>query len=183
MGTEFTAVLNHNFDERHIYNLPDLLNRTWSKVEPLLPIIKGFPAPGKLPSKWKWSEWDLGFSATKLSNNDPAMLEGHEFVGFVSKHVFKVCHAVRWSSFLTDQTVRTKLRQVCRHIGSVLGSNQIVYLPSGFLKPEGAIGLMYKGKAVADMIEWLRENCGPAAPSIDSIDSEDFENWYYIEKI
>ena len=183
MGTEFVAVLNHNLDERHISNLPDLLNGAWSKVEPLLPIIEGYPVPGIPPRKWKWNERDLGFSITRLWNNDTAMLEGHEFDGFVSKYVFKVCHAVRWSSFLTDQTVRRKLRQVCRHIASVLGSNQIVYLPSGFLKPEGAIGLMYKGKAVEDMIEWLLEHCGPAAPSIDSIESEEFENWYYIEKI
>ena len=183
MGTDFTAVVNHNFDERQIYNLPDLLNRTWPKVEPLLPIIEGYPAPGTPPRKWEWSERDGGFSATRLLNNETVILEGDEFHGFVSKHVFSVCHAVRWATFLEDQTTRSKVRQVCQHIASVLGANQIIYLPSGFLKPEGAIGLMYEGKAVEDMIGWLLENCGPAAQSVDSFDFEELENWYYIEKI
>ena len=181
MGTNFTAVVNHNFDERQIFNLPDLLNRTWPKVEPLLPILEGYPAPGLPPRKWEWSERDGGFR--RLSTQETARLESYEFSGIVSKHVFRVCHAVRWSTFLEDHIVRGKLRQVCQHIASVLGSNQIVYLPNGFLKPEAAIGLMYEGKAVEDMINWLLENCGPAAQSVDSFDFEELENWYYIEKI
>lgn len=191
MGTNFTALVNHNFDVHHISTLPDLLNRIWPKVEPLLPILKGYPAPGIPPCNWKWSEKDRGFSVTRLLNNDTAGLNGYEFNGIVSKHVFRVCHGVRWSSFLTDPTVRGKLRQVCQHIVSVLGSNQIVYLPDGFLKPEGAIGLMYEGKAIEDMIDWLLENCGPATQSIDSYDLKDLANWwceeldtwYYIENI
>ena len=191
MGTYFTAVMNHNFDEHHLSNLPDLLNRLWPKVEPLLPMIKGYPAPGIPPSKWRWSERDRGFSLTRLLNNDTARLDSYEFGGIVSKHIFRLCHAVRWSSFLTDSTVRGKLRQTCRHIASVFGSNQVIYLPSGFLKPEGAIGQMYQGKAVEDMIHWLVENCGPAAQNVDFFDSKDLqnwhypelENWYYIEKI
>jgi hypothetical protein len=92
----------------------------------------------------------------------------------------------RWWSFLSDQTVRDKLRTVCRHTASVLGSNQILYLPSGFLKPEGAIGLIYEGKAVEE-IDWLLENCGPPVQSIESIYRGDLESWnangYYIERL
>ena len=88
------------------------------------------------------------------------MLEGHEFHGFVSERVFMVYHGVRWWSFLSEQTVRDKLRCVCRHTAAVFGSKQIIYLPSGFLKPEGAIGLIYEGKGVEEMIDWLLENCG-----------------------
>jgi hypothetical protein len=183
MGTHFTAVVNHNLDERHIYDLPDLLNRMWPKVEPLLPIMEGYPAPGFPPSQWKWSERYGVFSVRKLWNDDTAMLENYEFNGFASKHVFRVSHAVRWSTFLEDRTTRSKLRQVCQHIASVLGGNQIVYLPSGFLKPEAAIGLMYEGKTVEDMIEWLIENCGPPAQSVDSFDFEELDKRYYIEKI
>ena len=183
MGTLFTALLNHNFDERQIYDLPDLLNRIWPKVEPHLPIIEGYPVPGIPPSKWRWSEWDGGFSAERLLNNETVMLESYEFISFVSKHVFSLCHAVRWSTFLEDQTTRSKLRQVCKHVASLLGANQVLYLPSGFLKPEGAIGLMYKGKAVEDMIDWLLENCGPPAQNIDSFDLEELNHLYFIEKI
>ena len=182
MGIYFTAVVNHNRDERNIYNLPDLLNRLWPKVEPLLPIIEGYPVPGIPPRKWEWSERDGGFR--RLLNNDTAVLESYEFSGIVSKYLFRVCHAVRWSTFLEDQTTRSKVRQVCQHIASVLGANQIVYLPSGFLKPEGAIGLMYEDKAVEDMIDWLLENCGPPAQNVDSFNVEEPDNnWYYIEKI
>ena len=170
MGTYFTALMNHNVDEHHLSDLPDLLNRIWPKVESLLPIIEGYPVPGIPPHNWKWSERDRGFNVTRLLNNDTARLESDEFSGIVSKHVLRVCNAVRWSSFLTDATVRRKLRQVCQHIASALDSNQILYLPSGFLKPEGAIGQMYEGKAVADMIDWLLENCGPAAQDIDFFD-------------
>lgn len=183
MGTDFTAVVNHNLDERHIYNLPDLLNSTWSKVEPLLPIMEGYPAPGTSPSKWKWSERNGVFSVRKLWNNETTKLEGYEFNGFASKYVFRVCHAVGWSTFLEDQATRSKVRQVCQHIASMLGAHEIVYLPSGFLKPEAAISLMYEGKTVEDMIDWLLENCGPPAQSVDSFNFEKLDDWYYIEKI
>ena len=182
MGTHFTAVVNHNFDERHLFNLPDLLNGTWPKVEPLLPIMEGYPAPGIPPRKWEWSRRDSGFNRLWTTQHTAA-LESYEFSGIVSKHVFRVCHGVRWSTFLKDQTVRSKLRKVCQHLASVLGSDQIVYLPNGFLKPEGAISLMYEGKGVKDMVDWLRENCGPAAQSVDSFRDEELENWYYIEKL
>lgn len=87
--------------------------------------------------------------------------------------------------------MRGKLRQISQPVAAAFGSDQVIYLPSGFLKPEGAIGLMYKGKAVEDMIHWLLENCGPAAQDLDFFDLKDLqsgdypelENWYYIEKI
>jgi hypothetical protein len=187
MGTDFTAVVNHNFDDRDIHNLPDLLNRTWSRVQPLLPIIEGYPVPGSSPLRWQWSEREGGFSLERLHSCGTAMIEGNEFSGFVSDHVFRICHGVRWSSFLTDQTTRRKTRQVCRHIAAVLGSNQIVYVPDGFLKPEGVLSLMYEGKVVEDMIDWLLKNCGSAAQDIDSILSEEPGTWnenrYYIERI
>lgn len=187
MGTEFTAVLNHNLKEDHIHTLPDLLNASWSDVEQLSPVIEGYPAPGSSPDKWQWREGECGFSLEKLRDHDTIMIVGHEFHGSVSKRVFRLCHGVRWSSFLTEQTVRDKLRRVCRHIASVLGSNQVIYLPSGFLKPEGAIGLMYEGKAVEEMIEWLLENCGRPVQSIESIYRGELESWnadgYYIESV
>ena len=115
------------------------------------------------------------------------MLESHEFHGIVSERVFRVCHGIRWWSFLSEQTVRDKVRRVCRHVASVLGSSQIIYLPSGFLNPEGAIGLMYEGKGVEEMIEWLLENCGPPVQNIESIYAGELESWnadgYYIERL
>ena len=183
MGTGFTAVMNHNLDERQIFNLPDLLNRTWPNVEPLLPIMEGYPAPGIPLRKWHWSNSDGRLSRKLLWSRGTIILEGHEFSGFVSKHVFRVCHALKWSFFLEDQTTRSKVRQVCQHIASMLGANQVVYLPGGFLKPEGAISLMFEGKTVEDMIDWLLENCGPAAQNVDSFEFEELENWYYIEKM
>ncbi len=180
MGTCFTAVVNHNLDQGLIYSLPELLNRTWPTVQPLLPLIEGYPVPGTSPREWKWSERDRGFSLERLLSNDTATMEGLEFEGIVSKHVLRVCHALKWSSFLTNQTTRGKVRQVCRHIASTLGSKQIVYIPSGFLKPEGALGLMYQGKVVEDMIDWLLKNCGPAPETFDP-GLEQLENWYYIE--
>lgn len=157
MGTDFTAVVNHNLNEHDIHTLPDLLNSTWSTVEHLLPIIAGYPVPGSSPAKWQGREQDSGFSLERLHDHGTIGIEGHEFHGRVSERVFRVCHGVSWWSFLSEQTVRDKLRRVCRHTASVLGSDQIIYLPDGFLKPEGAIGLMHEGKAVEKMIDWLFE--------------------------
>ena len=52
MGTHFTALVNHNLDEREIYTLPDLLNKNWSEVEQFSPIVEGYPAPGRAPQQW-----------------------------------------------------------------------------------------------------------------------------------
>ena len=61
------------------------------------------------------------------------------------------------------------------------------FLPSGFYKPAGAISLMYERKAVEEMIDWLLENCGPPAHSIESIYREEHQSWngdgYYIERL
>jgi hypothetical protein len=70
-------------------------------------------------------------------SNDTARLDGYEFDGIVSKNMLRVCHALKWSRFLEDEAVRNKAGQVCRHVASMFGANRIVYLPSGFLKPEG----------------------------------------------
>jgi hypothetical protein len=64
----------------------------------------------------------------------------------------------------------------------VLGSDQIVYVPRGFLKPEGVRSLMYEGKTVENMVDWLYENCGQPAQSFESISPEDLENFYYIDR-
>ncbi len=187
MGTDFTAVVNHNLGERDIHTLPELLNFTWDAVEDFLPIIEGYPVAGSSPPKWQWRENEGGFSLEGLHSRGTLLIEGPEFFGRVSEQVLRVCHGVRWRSFLTEQTVRDKLRRVCRHTASVFGSTQIIYLPDGFYKPEGAIGLMYEGKAVEKMIDWLLENCGPPAQSIESIYREEHGSWsgdgYYIEKI
>lgn len=146
--------------------------------------------PGSTPDKWQWREGEYGFSLERLHNHETIMVEGHEFHGMVSKRMFRLCHGARWGSFLTEQTVRDKLRRVCRHIASVLGSNQVIYLPDGFLRPEGAIGLMYEGKAVEEMIDWLIENCGHCGPPVQNIESiyrGELESWnsdgYYIERV
>ena len=182
MGTHFTALVNHNLHEREIYSLPDVLNRTWAEVEQFLPIIEGYPAPGIALRKWEWSKRDHAFSIERLRANETVMLEGNEFDGSASKHVFHLGHAARWSWFLEDQQVRTKLRHVSLHIASVLGSDQVVYVPSGFLMPEAVISLMYEGKTVEDMIDWLYENCGRPAQSFESIQPEDLANFYYIDR-
>ena len=62
-----------------------------------------------------------------------------------------------------------KLRNVSLHIASVLGSAQIVYLPRRFIKPEGVRSLMYEGKTMENMVDWLYENCGQPAQSFESI--------------
>ena len=182
MGTHFTALVNHNLDEGEIYNLPDLLNRTWANVEQFLPVIEDYPAPGRAPSKWEWSKRDCVFSIEKLRANETAMLVGNEFDGWASKHVFSLTHIAKWSWFLEDQQVRNKLRNVCSHVASALGSTQIVYVPSGFLKPEGVRSLMYEGKTVEEMIDWLYQNCGQPAQSFESIEPEDLANFYYIDQ-
>ena len=182
MGTHFTALMNHNLNEREVYDLPDLLNRTWAKVEQFLPVIEGYPAPGRAPSKWEWSTRDSEFSIEKLRANHTAMLDGNEFGGSASKYVFSLDHAARWSQFLEDEHVRTKLRNVSLHVASVLGSDQIVYVPCGFLKPEAVRSLVYEGKTVEDMVDWLYENCGQPAQSFESIQPEDLENFYYIDR-
>ena len=178
MGTHFTAIVNHNLDEGDVYNLPDLLNSTWPNVEQFLPVIEGYPAPGRAPSKWEWSKRDCVFSIEKLRANETAMLVGNEFDGWASKHVFSLTHIAKWSWFLEDQQVRNKLRNVCSHVASALGSNQIVYVPSGFLKPEGVRSLMYEGKTVEEMIDWLYQNCGQPAQRFESIEPEDLANFY-----
>lgn len=187
MGIYFEAVVNHNLNAHDIHTLPDLLNSTWSTVEHLSPIIEGYPVPGSSPAKWQWIEYDGGFSLERLHDRRTIGVEGHEFDGFVSERIFRFSHGVSWWSFLTEQTVRDKLRRVCRHTASVLGSNQILYLPSGSLKPEGAISLMYEGKAVEEMIDWLLENCGPPVQGIESTYRGELESWnangYYIERI
>jgi hypothetical protein len=180
MGTSFTALVNHNLDKNDIHTLPNLLNSSW-------PMIEGYPVPGSSPNKWQWGTNDGGFSLERLQDCGTIMVEGQEFHGIVSDQVFRICHGVRWWSFLTEQTVRDKLRGVCRHTASVLGSNQIIYLPDGFLKPEGAIGLMYEGKAIEEMIDWLLENCGPPVQNIESIYRGELESWNsdgcYIERV
>jgi hypothetical protein len=111
------------------------------------------------------------------------VLAGPEFDGHASKYVLSVDHIAKWSWFLEDQQLRDRIRNVCRHIASVLGSNQIIYVPCGFLKPEGVRSLMYEGKTVEDMLNWLHENCGPPAQSFESIQPEDLENFYYVENL
>ena len=115
------------------------------------------------------------------------MIEGSEFFGIVSERVFRVCHGVRWWSFLTEQTVRDKLRYVCQHMAAVFGSEKIIYLPDGFLRPEGALGLIYEGKGVTEMIDWLLENCGRPIQNIESIYRGEIESWneddYFIERL
>lgn len=187
MGTEFTAVVNHNLNERDIYTLPDLLNAMWYAVEDSLPIIDGYPVAGSSPPKWQWSRNEGGFSLERLHRHGTVMIEGSEFHGIVSERVFRVCHGVSWWSFLTEQTVRDRLRCVCQHTAAVLGSKQIIYLPDGFLKPEGAIGLMYEGKAIEEMIDWLIKNCGTPTQDVESIYCGVLESWnansYYIELV
>jgi hypothetical protein len=183
MGTHFTALVNHNLDEREIYTLPDLLNKNWSAVEQFSPIVEGYPAPGRAPAKWEWSKRNGDFSLEKLRANETAALAGPEFDGRASKYVLSVDHIAKWSWFLDDQQLRDKIRNVCRHIASMLGSTQIVYVPCGFLKPEGVRSLMYEGKTVEDMLNWLHENCGPPAQSFESIQPEDLENFYYVENL
>ena len=187
MGTDFTALVNHNLNEQDIHTLPDLLNSAWHIIESLLPVIEGYPVPGSSPAKWQWNERDGGFSLERLHNHLSIMVEGHEFHGRVSERMFKLEHGVKWWPFLSDQTVRDKLRRVCRHIALVLGANQVIYLPGGFLKPEGAISLMYEGKGVEEMIEWLLKNCGPPIQDIKSIYRGEIESWngdgYYIERL
>src|SRR6185295_671623 len=129
MGTNFTAVVNHKLTAHYIRTLPDLLNSSWSTVEHLSPIIEGYPVPGSSPAKWQWPEGEYGFSLERLRNHETIMVEGHEFHGRVSERIFRLCHGVSWRSFLAEQTVRDKLRCVCQHIASVLGSNQVIYLP------------------------------------------------------
>ena len=187
MGTDFTAVVNHNLNKNDIHTLPDILNSTWITGEDLSPIIEGYPLRGSTPANWNWREGEYGFSLERLHEHKTIMIEGHEFHGWVSERMFRLCHGVRWESFLTEQRVRDKLRRVCRHIASVLGSNQLIYLPDGFLKPEGAIALMYEGKAVEEMIDWLLRNCGPSVQNIESIYRGELESWnaggYYIERL
>jgi hypothetical protein len=182
MGIHFTALVNHNLHEPEIYNLPDMLNRTWAEVEQFLPIIERYPASGRAPGKWEWSTTDGAFSIEKLRANETVMLVGNEFGGSASRHVFNPHHLAKWSWFLEDQQVRAKLRNVSLHIASVLSSDQIVYVPCGFLKPEGVRSLMYEGKTVEDMIDWLYENCGGPAQSFESIQPEDLANFYYIDR-
>lgn len=182
MGTHFIALMNHNLDEREVYDLPELLNRTWVKVEQFLPVMEGYPAPGIAVRKWEWSKRDRAFSIERLRANQTAMLDGNEFGGSASKHVFSLDHAARWSQFLEDQQIRIKLRKVSLHVASVLGSDQIIYVPCGFLKPEAVRSLMYEGKTVEDMIDWLYENCGRPAQSFESIQPEDLANFYYIDR-
>lgn len=189
MGTYFTAVVNHNLDEHDVHTLPDLLNSAWHAIEHLLPIIEGYPVSGPSSTKWQWNEREGKFTLERLHRRKTMMVKGSEFDGLVSERVFRLCHAVRWWSFLTDQAVRDKLLRVSQHIASVLGSSQIIYLPDGFLKPEGALGLMYEGKAVGveEMSGWLLENCGPPVQSVKSIYRGDIESWdpngYYIVRI
>jgi hypothetical protein len=185
MGTNFAALVNHNLNAHDIHTLPDLLNASWSTVEELSPIIEGYPGPDSSPDKWQWSEF--GFSLERLLDHNTISVSCHEFYGCASERIFLLSPHVRWWSFLGEQAVRDRVRRVCRHTASVLGSNQVVYLPSGFLKPEGAISLMYEGKAVEDVIEWLLENCGPPLQGIESIYRGDLNSWdangYYIESV
>ena len=52
----------------------------------------------------------------------------------------------------------------------MLGSDQIVYVPRGFLKSERVRNVMDQGKTVENMVDWLYENCGqPAQQSFESI--------------
>jgi hypothetical protein len=186
MGTDFAAVVNHNLNLQDIQTLPDLLNSAWHTIEHVLPIREGYPVPGSSPDKWEWSEYS-GYSLERLLDHNTVSVSCHEFYGCASDRVFRVSAGVRWRSFLTDQVVREKLRSVCRHLASVFGSNQIIYLPSAFCKQEAAISLMYEGKGVEEMIDWLLENCGPPAQSIESIYRQVHESWegdgYYIERL
>ena len=49
------------------------------------------------------------------------------------------------------------------------------------------IGLMYEGKALEEMNEWLLENCGPPIQDIEPIYRGELESWnangYYIERL
>ena len=93
-----------------------------------LPILEDYPGPGSTPDKWQWREIEGGFTPERLHKYGTTMLEGHEF-HVCQRTVFMVYHGVRWWSFLSEQTVRDKLRCVCRHTAAVFGSKQIIYLP------------------------------------------------------
>src|SRR5687767_13388833 len=103
MGTDFTAVVNHNLNEQDIHTLPDLLNSKWRSIEYLLPIIEGYPVPGSSPARWQWGENDGGFDLDRLHSHGTIRIDSHEFTGSVSERVFRLYHGVRWWSFLSEQ--------------------------------------------------------------------------------
>ncbi|MGH9830355.1 MAG: hypothetical protein ACREDR_44685, partial [Blastocatellia bacterium] len=67
----------------------------------------------------------------------------------------------RWECFLEDDSVRARLRVVCRNLAETVGSKTIAYIPDSSYKPELALDLLHDGKTIDEIVEWLYVNCGP----------------------
>jgi len=180
MGVDFVAVMGHNLEGDRLLTIPELLNSRWRLAEPFLPVLEGYPRPGATCTDWLWE------SAHEMHQEMGIIpIEGPDcFFGNVGRRAIELSHLARWRSFLTDESLETKLRGICRIIAEALGSHLIAYVPDNAFKPSLALDLVWEGKSIAEIIDWLNTSCGPPAATVSSIYREPVNyDGYFVERI
>jgi hypothetical protein len=130
MGVDFVAVMGHNLEGDRLFTIPELLNSRWSLAEPFLPVLEGYPVPGAALTEWRWDSAGWLTVHEMLQEMGMINIEGPDcFFGSVGRRAIELSHLVRWRSFLTDDSLETKLRGICRSIAETLGSPSIAYVP------------------------------------------------------
>jgi len=186
MGVDFTAIVDHRLSWEELYLLPAILNSRWSTLSSLAALTARFPNAGK---DWHWRiSPTFSSSAEELFDEGYVHLDGPSCFGaWVFKQALEVTSTARWSSFLFEEDVRAGLLEAVRQLARVLRSSTIVYLPDSAFPPSVASDRLYEGGGVAEVVDWLQTNVGPAASSIDAIRGADEDHWdesgYVIERI
>ncbi|HYL98051.1 MAG TPA: hypothetical protein VEZ90_03775 [Blastocatellia bacterium] len=178
----FEALIGHNLGRDSLHTLPELLDSSWSRAHSFFPIFEGYPVIDSARDKWYWSR---GLANTQFEAGQGRLLGPEGFSGFSSHRCIRFHHFARWECFLEDNSVRARLRGVCRNIAETLKSKTIAYIPDSSYKPELALDLLLDGKTIDEIVEWLYVNCGRPADIDALIAKSDLnrQNLYYVETL
>ncbi|TYP67391.1 hypothetical protein [Paenibacillus methanolicus] len=182
MGRDFTSYLGHSLQENEIFEFMNVLNTGELKatnefIQQFLPYN-----PEDKDLTWKVDTFRLGGTIS---------LDGPCGLGFTfSEHVCMVRHYTRWLTFLLNDLefdIRTPLRNMIRELAWCLGSRFAIYAPDSGARESGIMDFMWEdeNEDIECMRNWLLQNCGPPAGSIQAIYKE-FEDHiqtdgYYID--
>jgi hypothetical protein len=182
MGRDFTAYLGHSLKENEIFEFMNILNT--SDLKAINDFIKQFLPynPNDKELTWKVKEFRLEGTIS---------LDGPCGLAFIfSEHVCMVRHYTRWLTFLLNDLefdIRTPLRNMTRELAGYFGSAFAIYAPDSGARESGIMDFMWEdeNKDIDCMRNWLLQNCGPPADSIQTIYKE-FEDHiqtdgYYID--
>ena len=84
---------------------------------------------------------------------------------------------------MADPVYRSSLRRVFCELAGVLGATFAIYLPDSGYGCSGVEDLIGEGRSIEEMLQWLRNEIGDPAPSIEAIRSDPWDgNGYFIDR-